>query len=43
MIMNKYESVVIINPNATDDVVKSLTERFSALINKNGKVINWKI
>lgn len=36
--MNKYESVVIINPNATEETIKSLVERFSALINSDGKV-----
>ena len=36
--MNKYESVIIINPSADEDKVKSLTDRFSDLINKQGKV-----
>lgn len=36
--MNKYESVIIINPSADEDKVKSLVDRFSDLINKQGKV-----
>ena len=36
--MNKYESVIIINPNASEDIIKSLIERFTALINTDGKV-----
>ena len=36
--MNKYESVIIINPNCTDEAVKALEERFTGLINENGKV-----
>lgn len=36
--MNKYESVIIINPNIEEDSVKKLTEEFSNLINENGKV-----
>ncbi len=36
--MNKYESVIIINPSVDEDKLKSLVDRFSDLINKNGKV-----
>ena len=36
--MNKYESVVIINPSVDEDKVKALTDKFSDLINKHGKV-----
>ncbi len=36
--MNKYESVIIINPNCTDEDVKSLEGKFTGLINGNGKV-----
>ena len=36
--MNKYESVIIINPNVEEDRVKKLTDDFSAMINKDGKV-----
>lgn len=36
--MNKYESVVIINPTVDEEGVKSLVEKFSALINNDGKV-----
>lgn len=36
--MNKYESVIIINPSLDDEKVKNLIEKFSGLINKHGKV-----
>ncbi len=36
--MNKYESVIIINPSVDEEKVKSLIDKFSELINKNGKV-----
>jgi len=36
--MNKYESVVIINPNIEEEAVKGLIKKFSDLINKDGKV-----
>lgn len=36
--MNKYESVVIINPNVEEEALKALVERFSTLINSDGKV-----
>jgi len=36
--MNKYESVIIINPVVDEEKVKELTDRFSNLINENGKV-----
>ena len=36
--MNKYESVVIINPNVVEEAVKGLVERFTTLINTDGKV-----
>ena len=36
--MNKYESVVIINPNVEETALKELIERFSTLINTDGKV-----
>src|SRR5574344_1500587 len=37
-IMNKYESVVIINPAIEEDAVKKITDNFEAMINKDGKV-----
>ena len=40
--MNKYESVVIINPNCTDDAVKALEEKFTGLINEHGKVESFE-
>ena len=36
--MNKYESVIIINPNLEAESIKALIEKFSNLINNNGKV-----
>ena len=36
--MNKYESVIIINPNLEGEAIKALTEKFSNLINTDGNV-----
>ena len=36
--MNKYESVIIINPNVEETALKELIERFQNLINTDGKV-----
>jgi small subunit ribosomal protein S6 len=36
--MNKYESVVIINPAIDEEAVKALTENYTAMINNDGKV-----
>ena len=36
--MNKYESVIIINPNLEAEAIKSLIEKISNLINTDGKV-----
>ena len=36
--MNKYESVIIINPNCTPEALKALEEKVTGLINSNGKV-----
>lgn len=36
--MNKYETVFIINPEVEDAGVKTLVEKFSNLINNDGKV-----
>lgn len=36
--MNKYETIFIINPSVEDAGVKSLVEKFSTLINSDGKV-----
>ena len=37
-IMNKYESVIIINPSVDEEGVKSLVSKFTDLINTDGKV-----
>ena len=36
--MNKYESVIIINPDCTEEALKALESKFTGLINENGKV-----
>lgn len=36
--MNKYESVIIINPNLDEEGIKKLVATFTDLINKDGKV-----
>ena len=36
--MNKYESVVIVNPNVDEAGLKAIEEKFTGLINENGKV-----
>lgn len=36
--MNKYESIIIINPNCTEEAIKTLESKFTGLINENGKV-----
>lgn len=36
--MNKYESIIIINPNCTEEAIKALEEKVTGLINANGKV-----
>lgn len=38
--MNKYESVIIIDPNCTEEAIKALESKFTGLINNNGKVEN---
>ncbi len=37
--MNKYQSVFIVNPSVEDDKVKALIQKFSDLINNDGKVL----
>ena len=37
-IMNKYESVIIINPSIEEQAIKDLVTKFTDLINNNGKV-----
>lgn len=36
--MNKYESVVIVNPNLEEESIKNLIKKFSDLINTDGKI-----
>jgi len=39
-IMNKYESVIIINPSLEEQGMKDVITKFTDLINKDGKVEN---
>ncbi len=36
--MNKYESIIIVNPSVDEEGLKALEEKFTGLINKAGKV-----
>ena len=36
--MNKYESVIIINPSVEEEKLKELVKKFETLINTDGKV-----
>ena len=36
--MNKYESVIIINPSVDEEEIKSLVQKFTYLINTDGKL-----
>ena len=36
--MNQYESVIIINPNSDEEKLKTLVQKFTDLINNDGKV-----
>ena len=36
--MNKYESIIIINPNCSTEALKALEDKVTGLINANGKV-----
>ena len=36
--MNKYESVIFVNPNVDEAGLKAIEEKFTGLINENGKV-----
>ena len=36
--MNKYESVIIVNPNVDEDKLKALENTITELINKDGKL-----
>ena len=40
--MNKYESIVIINPNVDEAGLKALQDKFTGLINENGKVESYE-
>ena len=36
--MNKYESMIIINPSVDEERINELTQKFTEMINKDGKV-----
>ena len=36
--MNKYESIIIVNPNLEEQGIKELVTKFSDMINNEGKV-----
>lgn len=36
--MNKYESVIIINPSVDEEGIKALTKKYTDIINNEGKV-----
>ena len=36
--MNKYESVVIINPSVEEEKIKVLSQKFTDIINNDGKI-----
>ena len=36
--VNKYETIIIINPSSEEQVIKDLITKFSDLINNNGKI-----
>ena len=36
--MNKYESIIIVDPKIDEEGLKSLEDKYTKMINKNGKV-----
>lgn len=36
--MNKYESVIIVNPNVDEEGIKALENKFTDIINNDGKL-----
>ena len=40
--MNKYESVIIINQNCTEEALKDLESKVTGLIKENGKVESYQ-
>ena len=37
--MNKYETIFIVNPEVAEDGIKALIQKFSDIINNDGKVL----
>ncbi len=40
--MNKYESVIIVNPNLDEAGLKAIEDKITGLINENGKVESFE-
>ena len=40
--MNKYESIIIVNPEVDEAGLKSIEDKFTGLINENGKVESFE-
>ena len=36
--MNKYESIIIINPSVEEEKINELSQKFTDIINNDGKV-----
>ena len=36
--MNKYESIIIVNPNVDEEGIKALEKKFTDIINNDGKL-----
>ena len=40
--MNKYESIIIVNPDLDETALKAIEDKFTGLINENGKVDSFE-
>ena len=41
--MNNYETIIIINPNLDEEACAKVTEKFTEMINKEGKVDSTEV
>ena len=39
-VINKYETIMVINPTLEEDKIEAIVEKFKALISANGEVTN---
>ena len=39
--MNKYESVIIVNPNVDEEGIKALEKKFTDIINNDGRYTRY--